>query len=262
MPETKITFDAADDYERFMGAWSRAIGEKFLAWLGAPKGALWLDLGCGTGAFSQLILHHAAPSSLTGIDPSPEQIAYVQKLLPGHTFQVGDSMAMAFGDNEFDVVASALVFHFIPDRAKAFAEMFRVLKPGGLVGGYTWKRSAGQDFAPYAALMRGAKSIGAETVTSPLVPEGSAEGMRASLGAAGFTDIAVTEIEVTRTFRDFDEYWDIQSIPFSPPGRTIAKLSEEERGKLRRVMREMMPAGPDGRITYASTALAGKGRKG
>ena len=37
MAEVKITFDAADDYERFMGRWSRAIGEKFLAWLGAPQ---------------------------------------------------------------------------------------------------------------------------------------------------------------------------------------------------------------------------------
>ena len=41
--EQTVRFDAADDYERFMGAWSRAIGEKFLAWFGAPRGARWLD---------------------------------------------------------------------------------------------------------------------------------------------------------------------------------------------------------------------------
>jgi len=51
MPETKIVFDAADDYERSMGAWSRALGEKFLAWL---------DVSCGTGAFSELILRRCA----------------------------------------------------------------------------------------------------------------------------------------------------------------------------------------------------------
>ena len=122
MAETKIVFDAADDYERFMGAWSRSIGERFLAWLDPPRDARWVDLGCGTGAFSELILRRCAPKSLTGIDPSPEQIAYVRKHLPGHTFEVGDSMAMRFGEGAFDVVASALVFHFIPDRQKAFAE--------------------------------------------------------------------------------------------------------------------------------------------
>jgi len=262
MPETKITFDAADDYERFMGAWSRAIGKTFLAWLGAPKAARWLDLGCGTGAFSELILRHAAPASLAGIDPSGEQIAYAQKRFSGPEFQVGDSMDMPFGAGEFDVVASALVLHFIPDRSRAFAEMHRVLRANGLVGAYTWKRNAEENFAPYAPFMRGVKSIGAETVTSPLVPEQSGEGMRASFAAAHFTDIDVREIEVTRTYRDFDEYWEVQSIPFAPPGRTMAKLSETQRGKLRAVMREMLPAAADGSITHASTAMAGKGRKG
>ena len=261
MAETKIVFDAADDYERFMGAWSRSIGERFLAWLDPPRDARWVDLGCGTGAFSELILRHCAPKSLTGIDPSPEQIAYVRKHLPGHTFEVGDSMAMRFGEGAFDVVASALVFHFIPDRQKAFAEMHRVLAPGGLVGGYTWKRNAAENFAPYAPVMTGVKHIGAETITSPMVPEGSSEGMRASLAAAGFTDIAVTEIEVTRTFRDFDEYWDVQCISFSPPGRTIAKLSEAQRAKLRDLMRERMTPGADGSITHAATAMAGRGRR-
>lgn len=261
MPEIKITFDAADDYERFMGAWSRSIGENFLAWLDAPRDARWLDVGCGTGAFSALILRHAAPAALTGIDPSPEQIDYVRKHLPGPAFEVADSMALPFGDDEFDVVASALVLHFIPDRRKAFAEMHRVLRSGGLVGGYTWKRDASANFAPYAPIMSGVKSIGAETLTSPMIPEGTADGMRASLEAAGFADVATTEIEVTRTFRDFDEYWDIQCIPFSPSGRTVAKLGEAQRGKLRDVMRERMKAGPDGSITHAATAMAGRGRK-
>src|SRR5947209_9917854 len=83
MAEVKITFDAADDYERYMGRWSRAIGERFLAWLDAAKSARWLDVGCGTGAFSELILRHCAPASLNGIDPSPEQIDYARKALPG-----------------------------------------------------------------------------------------------------------------------------------------------------------------------------------
>ena len=55
MADNTTVFNAADDYERFMGRWSRAIGEKFLDWLGAPRNARWLDVGCGTGAFSELI---------------------------------------------------------------------------------------------------------------------------------------------------------------------------------------------------------------
>jgi ubiquinone/menaquinone biosynthesis C-methylase UbiE len=261
MPEVKINFDAADDYERFMGRWSRSIGEKFLVWLDPPAGAQWLDIGCGTGAFSELILRRRSPQSILGIDPSSAQIDYARKKFPDLTFEIADSMDMPFGDNAFDVVASALVFHFIPDRGRAFAEMKRVLKGGGLVGGYTWKRTATANFAPYAAMMRGATQIGAEALSSPLVPEGSPEGMRASLQSAGFADIAVTEIEVTQSFLNFDTYWEVQTLPFSPPGRTVAKLDDAQRARLRDLMRQTLPAGPDGTITYSACALACKARK-
>jgi ubiquinone/menaquinone biosynthesis C-methylase UbiE len=261
MPPTQITFDAADDYEHFMGRWSRAIGEKFLTWFDPPAGARWLDVGCGTGAFSELIQRRCAPKEIVGIDPSPAQIEYARKKLPAVTFQVADSMDMPFGDNEFDVVASALVFQFIPNRAKAFAEMNRVLKPGGRVGGYTWKRSADADFSAYTPVTRAAKQIGAEAISSATVPEGSPEGMRASLQAAGFTDIAVTEIEVTQTFKSFDDYWEVQSLPSSPPGKTIAKLDAGQRARVQELLREMLPAAPDGSITYSATAMAGKARK-
>ena len=45
MAEARVAFDDADAYERYMGRWSRAIGEKFLAWIDAPKNAYWLDVG-------------------------------------------------------------------------------------------------------------------------------------------------------------------------------------------------------------------------
>ena len=260
MAEVKLTFDAADDYERFMGRWSRAIGENFLAWLDAPRNARWLDVGCGTGAFSDLILRKAAPASLTGIDPSPEQIAFARKELPGHTFEIGDSMALPFGDGAFDVVGSALVLHFIPDRHKGLAEMKRVLARGGLVGGYTWKRTAEYDFAAYWPMLRGAEKVGGAALRSAVVPEGSIAGMCASLEAAGFTDVAATEIEVAQTYTSFDDYWQSQTHPSSPPGKTVAALNEQQRVKLRDLLRETMPAA-DGTITYSATAIAGKARK-
>jgi ubiquinone/menaquinone biosynthesis C-methylase UbiE len=43
-------------YERFMGRWSRASGREFVRWLDPSQGLLWLDVGCGTGAFPEVIL--------------------------------------------------------------------------------------------------------------------------------------------------------------------------------------------------------------
>src|SRR4051794_40029857 len=222
MPETQITFDAADDYERFMGRWSRAIGEKFLVWLDAPKNARWLDVGCGTGAFSKLIADRCTPRAISGVDPAPAQVEHARQQLPNAALQVADALALPFGDNEFDVVASALVLHFLPDRGKAFGEMRRVAKPDGIVAGYTWNRSPDFTFAPYAPMARGLKSIGANVMLSALVPEADTEGLNTALAAAGFRDIAITKIEATERYRDFDDYWQVQTMPFHPIGKSVA----------------------------------------
>ena len=161
MADNTTVFNAADDYERFMGRWSRAIGEKFLGWLGAPPNARWLDVGCGTGAFSELI----AKRLRAGIDHRHRSLARADRVRAGAccpviAFEVGRRGRDAVWRRSFDVVASALVLHFIPDRAKAFAEMKRVLAPGGLVGGYTWKREGMQEFAAYAPMLDGLAAIG------------------------------------------------------------------------------------------------------
>jgi len=50
-------------------------------------------------------------------------------------------------------------------------------------------------------------------------------------------------------------------MPFSPSGKTVAKLTDAQRAKLREAMREKLPAAADGSVTYAATAMAGKARK-
>ena len=260
MAENTTVFNAADDYERFMGRWSRAIGEKFLDWLGAPTHARWLDVGCGTGAFSELIAKRCAPASVAGIDPSPEPISYARRHFPDLAFEVSGADAIPFADGAFDVVASALVIHFIPDRQKAFTEMARVVSSGGLVGGYTWKRVGLKEFVAYAPMIDGIAAIGVTPPHSTPVEEGSIEGMSASLERARFADVAAIEIEVTQTFRTFDEYWTVQTLPFSRAGQAVAKLEDAQRKRLRDLLRDTLVA-PDGTITYSAIAIAGKGRK-
>lgn len=258
MQEVRPSFDDADAYERYMGQWSRAVGEKFLAWLEPPQHARWLDLGCGSGAFGELITGRCAPSALSGIDPSAAQIEFARRKLPRADLRVGDSMAMPFGDGEFDIVASALVLHFIPDRARAFSEMKRVVRRGGLVAGYTWERSPDFDGAPYAPLLKGMLGIGVAPTRSPTVPEAQLDGLRATAVAAGLLQIALTRIEASYRFRDFDDYWETQTLQVSPVGRTAAALAEEQRERLRNALRTTLPIAADGSISYPARAVAFK----
>jgi SAM-dependent methyltransferase len=258
MAETQVVFDAADAYERYMGQWSRAVGERFLAWLAPPNGLRWLDLGCGTGAFTDLILKRCAPVAVTGVDPAAAQVDFAKTRFPAGTFRVADSMALPFDGGDFDIVGSALVLHFIPDRDKAFAEMRRVVRPGGIVSGYTWERTPTSKGAPYAPMMKGLQAIGIEPTTSPTVPEANLDGLRATLERAGLRDIAVTRIEATGGYRDFDDYWAVQTMTFHPVGKGVAALDDARRAELREVMSKMLPAAADGRVAYEVRAVAFK----
>ncbi len=261
MAEVKVVFDDAAAYDRLMGPWSRMIGARFIDWLNPPKGLRWLDIGCGAGAFTQIIQHTAAPTAVVGVDPAEAQIAHARIQAPDAEFQVADAMALPFADGEFDIVTSALVINFIPDRAKALTEMYRVLRPGGLVTAYVWHRAPTANDAPFAPIERGLETIGAEVLRPPMRPESTPAGASAALRAAAFSDIAVTLLEATRRFRDFDDYWDTHCVPIAPPGQAIAKLSDQGRQKLRDRMRSILPASDDGSVSYSSRALAFKARK-
>ena len=261
MPEIKVIFDAAEDYERLMGVWSRLVGERFLDWLSPERGLRWLDVGCGAGAFTQLTLNRCAPKAIAGIDPAPAQIEHARRQTPQADFRIADATALPFGDDEFDAVTSALVINFIPDRPAAFREMRRVLRAGGIVSGYQWDRRTDENHSPFAPVETGLRAIGAEVLQPPIAPEATPDGARAALERAGFGEIEIATVEARRSFRDFDEYWTVQSLPISPAGKSIAALGEEKRAELRNVMAHMLPPAADGSVSYASRALAFQARK-
>jgi SAM-dependent methyltransferase len=264
MTETRVAFDDGEAYDRYMGRWSRAIGEKFLGWLDPPANRDWLDVGCGTGAFTELVLARAAPKKIIGIDPSPAQVEHAKRTVtaPQVDFREGTATELPFGTGEFDIVASALVIHFFPDRPKAFREMLRVTRAGGIVAGYTWRKSPTIVDAPYGPLARAVIQIAGDVMGSPVVPEAMPEGLRAALTADGYGDIEVTTLEASQTFRDFEDYWTSQTATFSHPvAKSVAALSEPDRERLRDMLRAALPAAADGTITYSARATAFKAHK-
>ena len=97
-----------------------------------------LDVGCGPGTISMGLASAVAPGEFVGIDIEASQIemANAAASAGGHSnavFQVGDALNLPYEDNSFDVVHSHAVLMHIPDASGAAAEMFRVLKPGGLI---------------------------------------------------------------------------------------------------------------------------------
>src|SRR6266436_2929791 len=101
MAEPQIRFDDGAAYERMMGAWSRLVGDIFIDWLAPRSGLRWIDVGCGTGAFSELLVERCAPAEVQGIDPSEAQLAFARTRPAARLAQFGpgNAMALPFSEN-------------------------------------------------------------------------------------------------------------------------------------------------------------------
>jgi ubiquinone/menaquinone biosynthesis C-methylase UbiE len=260
MAEPQIRFEDGAAYERMMGTWSRSIGGIFLDWLAPRPGLRWIDIGCGSGAFCELLVERCAPAAVQGIDPSEEQLRFARARPAARLaqFRQGDAMSLPFPASSFDAAVMALVIFFVPDPVKGVAEMMRVVAPGGTIATYVWDvEGGGRPTEPIDAELR---AVG---LTPPLPPSYRAsrmDNLRQLWTGAGIEAIETREITVRRSFADFEDFWSttITSASVAP---MIADLSSTEAERLKTLVRERLPADAAGRITYSARTNAIKGRR-
>ena len=260
MAEPNIRFDDGAEYERMMGTWSRLAGEVFLDWLAPPAGLRWIDIGCGNGAFTELLVARCAPAEVHGVDPSEGQLAFARNRpgAPIATYARGDAMALPCEAGRFDAAVMALVIFFVPDPAKGVAEMARVLKPGGWASTYVWDILGGG--FPLEPIQAEIRALGYKPLLPPSAPASRMEALRALWRDAGFLDIETREITVTRSFADFEDFW-TTSLLGSSMRPTLATMKPEDVALLKERVRARMVADGAGRIAYAARANAIRGRK-
>ncbi len=122
----------ADETYRSCFAYSRKQLDRWLDSLlpSVGTGKRLLDVGCGTG-------HHMARMrargfDASGVDGSPEMLAFARQNNPGSDIRPSDVDTLPFADASFDVVMSIEVLRYVPDPHGAIREMARVLRPGGI----------------------------------------------------------------------------------------------------------------------------------
>lgn len=260
MTAPQIRFDDGEAYEQSMGIWSRLTGELFLDWLAPSPGLRWIDIGCGSGAFTELVAQLCAPKSIQAIDPSEGQLAFARTREGARIaeFSQGDAMALPFADATFDAAVMALVLAFVPDPAKGIAEMVRVVRPGGTAATYMWDMLGGG--FPWDPVLGAMREMGLSPPRPPRMDATQMGTMRDAWTDEGLEAVEVRELAVSRSFNDFEHFWQtiLKAASIAP---TIAAMSLGDVELLKTLVRTKVPANAEGRLTCSARANAIKGRR-
>lgn len=262
--ESKEVWASGDSYEPYVGRWSRLIAREFIRWLSIPENSQWLDAGCGTGALSQTILEMANPRKLKGIDRSESYVEFSRTNVndPRAEFEVANAQTLPFGRGTFDVAVSGLVLNFVPQPNQMIAELERVVCKGGIVALYVW------DYAGKMQMLR--HLWNAVTALDPAArdldegkrfPICNPDSLKNLFQNTGLLRVEVHPIDVSTTFKDFDDYW----MPFlggqGPAPGYVMSLNEEQRARLRQRIYNSLPFALDGSIPLTARAWAVRGVK-
>ncbi len=102
-----------------------------------------LEIACGTGRVTRHLKASLSPTvRIVATDLNADMLTVARAANPGNNiqWQLADAQDLPFDDAGFDIVACQFGFMFVPNKAKAFAEAWRVLKPGGCLLFNTWDK--------------------------------------------------------------------------------------------------------------------------
>jgi ubiquinone/menaquinone biosynthesis C-methylase UbiE len=97
-----------------------------------PASGVILDIGCGTGRLLDRVGDVLPSAALVGLDRSAGMADAARRLRPDLWIERGTAEALPHPDGCFDAIVTTISFHHWSDKTAALAEVFRVLRPGGL----------------------------------------------------------------------------------------------------------------------------------
>ena len=251
-----MTFEVAGEaYDRFMGRYSQPLARQLAGWLELSAGQRAIDVGCGPGALTAVLVDALGADHVAAVDPSEPFVAACRDRNPGVDVRQGGAESLPFDDDTFDVAAACLVVHFMSDPVRGVAEMARVTRGDGWVGATVWDLAGSR--APMAPLWTAMAEVAPEHPDESDFQGGSRDSLVGIFEGAGLRDVEAVELAVTVTHPTFEEWWEPYQHGVGPAGVAIAALGTDDRAGLERVLRRNLGAGP---FDLTAVAYAARGR--
>lgn len=242
-------------YGEFMGRYSEPLAVEFAEYVGASAGQRALDVGCGPGALTAVLVERLGAQAVTAADPSASFVAAIRDRLPGVDVRQARAEQLPFPDESFDLVLAQLVVHFLSDPQAGIAEMARVTRPGGVVAACVWDHSG--SLGPLGTFWRAARELDPNARDESALP-GTREGHLVELfQSAGLHPVEQTALTVSASFADADAWWRPFTRGVGPVGSYVASLAPEQRERLRARCAQLLPPGP---FTVEATAWTVRAR--
>ena len=207
-----------DEYDNFMGRYSRVLAPRFADFAGVSSDMRALDVGAGTGALTAALLARGA--SVAAADPSPEFVAVLRERFPGLEVEEAAAESLPYGTGVFDMALAQLVLAFMSDAPAAVAEMARVARR---VAVCMWGVA---EVEMFAAIDRAAEAVGTSRATEPRRYR-TPEEIHDLLAPHG--EVETAELDVTAGYGDFEEFWQAMDRGVGPAGQWLALLDPQQR---------------------------------
>jgi ubiquinone/menaquinone biosynthesis C-methylase UbiE len=201
VPSSDFPLETATHYDQFFGPlFSEPYAIEVAKRIDPATVSIALEIAAGTCRVTRHIRERIpASAKLIASDISEDMLAVAKKKL-SHLdidWQNIDGQQLPFSDNSIDLVVCCFGYMFVPDKPKAFAEAYRVLKPGGLFLFTTWdklennaasysSRSIAKKYLeePLPESYNLATSMSDEAVITPLLQD------------SGFSKISIEKVEL------------------------------------------------------------------
>jgi SAM-dependent methyltransferase len=236
-----------ESYDDFMGRYSVLLAPLFADFAKVRDGQRVLDVGAGTGALTRELISRGA--DVVAVEPSPEFTQALGARFPQIDVQEATAEKLPFAQDSFDVALAQLVVAFMADAPAAMRELSRVARRVAIC---MWGVA---EVEMFAAIDRAGRAVGASRGEQGARRYRNRQELSDLLLGAGLVNVTTSELDVTASYADFDDFWRALSRQVGPAGAWLHGLDDHQRGLVHDEVHRQLGS-PRGAFTLDGRAYA------